>query len=115
MMNFSELTIAQKFMAIANGEVEINDEVKAFLMDRAEKSKKGSGSSKPTKAQIEMAEVTIPAVLAELARLDRPATVSEVAKALDMSQSKVTSALTKVKGTKVNREVVKGTPYYSLV
>lgn len=112
---FAEMTIAEKFVAIADGEITITDEVKAFLYDRAEKSKKGSGSSKPTKAQIEMSEVTIPAILGKMAELDRPVTVSELAKALDLSQSKVTSALTIVKGTKVTRAEVKGRPYYSLV
>lgn len=111
---FAEMTIAEKFVAIAEGLV-VDDEVKAFLLDRAEKSKKSGGSSKPTKAQIEMKEVTMPRVLSTLAEFDRPTTVSELAKALDMSQSKVTSALTKLKESgKVTREEVKGKPYYAI-
>lgn len=111
---FAEMTIAEKFVAIADGLV-IDDEVKAFLLDRAEKSKKNGGSSKPTKAQVEMKEVTIPKVISALADFDRPVTVSELAKTLDLSQSKVTSALTKLREAgKVTREEVKRTPFYAL-
>ena len=81
---FAEMTIAEKFVAIANG-YEINDEVKAFLRDRAEKSKKNGGSSKPTKAQIEMTEVTMPMVLNALAEMGRPVQVGELVKALELS------------------------------
>lgn len=109
---FAEMTIAEKFVAIANG-YEINDEVKAFLLDRAEKSKKNGGSSKPTKAQIEMIEVTMPMVLNALAEMGRPVQVGELVKALDLSSQKITSALTKL-GDKVVRTTETGKAFYSV-
>lgn len=111
---FNEMTIAQKFMAIANGEVEVsNPEVQEFLKDRAEKSKKNGGSSKPSKAQIEMQEVTMPTVLNKLAELGRPVQVGELVKELDLSSQKITSALTKL-GDKVVRTTDKGKAFYSV-
>lgn len=109
---FAEMTIAEKFVAIADG-MAINDEVREFLLDRAEKSKKNGGSSKPTKAQIEMIEVTMPAVLAKLEELGRPVQVGELVKELDLSSQKITSALTKL-GDKVVRTTDKGKAFYSV-
>lgn len=111
---FTEMTIAQKFVAIANGEVDVTSpEVREFLLDRAEKSKKNGGSSKPSKAQIEMTEVTMPAVLNALADMGRPVQVGELVKALDLSSQKITSALTKL-GDKVVRTTDKGKAFYSV-
>ena len=109
---FAEMTIAEKFVAIANG-LEMTNEVKAFLLYRAEKSKKNGGSSKPTKAQIEMTEVTMPLVLNKLAEIGRPVQVGELVKALDLSSQKITSALTKL-GDKVVRTTDKGKAFYTV-
>ena len=109
-------------MALDNALALVTDEetcekLKALKVQLQKKSK--SGSSKPTKRQVENAEVLQPAVLQFLATVEK-ATATQVAQGVnvpfEVTTSRATSALKALeKSDKVVNSVEKRVSYYALV
>ena len=96
---------------------ETREKLKALKVQLQKKSK--SGSSKPTKRQVENAEVLQPAVLQFLATVEK-ATATQVAQGVnvpfEVTTSRATSALKALeKSDKVVNSVEKRVSYYALV
>ena len=109
-------------MALDNALALVTDEatrekLNALTVQLQKKSK--SGSSKPTKRQVENAEVLQPAVLQFLATVEK-ATATQVAQGVnvpfEVTTSRATSALKALeKSDKVVNSVEKRVSYYALV
>ena len=114
----TKMTYAMALDNALNGVLdnETVEKLNALKVQLAKKSK--SGSSKPTKRQVENAEVLQPAVLAYLATVDK-ATATMVAQNVgvpfEVTTSRATSALkTLEKADKVVNSIEKRVSYYAL-
>lgn len=119
MANSVKVTKSDKFnMLLAIEEVAENEMLVEFINHELEliAKKSKSGSRKPTKTQVENAEVLVPQVLEYLANVDN-ATASDIVKGIELpaTNQRVTAQLTKLlKDGKVVRVVEKGKAFYSL-
>lgn len=115
-----KVTKTDKFnMLLAIDEVAENDMLVDFIKHELEliAKKSKSGSRKPTKTQVENAEILVPQILDYLASVDN-ATVTDIVNGIDLptTNQRVTAQLTKLaKDNKVVRIVEKGKAYYSVV
>ena len=111
MTNFNELKVSAKFMAIAD--MVQDEEVKAFLKERAEMAEKRNAykSSKPTAKQLENEQIKTQ-IMEVLLNAEKPLQCKDIGAVLGFSPSKISALIRQMDG--IHKDEVKRVSFFSL-